>query len=157
MKFTIKEVKATFNASAILTPAEKMQRRLLSQFGGYTRVIMRNSIKQASGNEKSQPGSPPLWHRGRISYRDTIFFVVDMREKDVVIGGALLTGTAANGQTVPGILEHGGTAMIRVGKGNAVKKIPVTIRARPHAQPAYDIAIKKKLPGLIAGGIMREV
>ena len=163
---TLKNVKTLFNTKAILTPAEKMQRSLLSKFGGYCRTVMRNSIKQAPGPDKhARPGDPPYYHKHAraINYRDTIFFVVDWASRSVTIGGVLLSGTAAGGKPVPGMLEHGSatlgvqsdTAKVRTDKGRA-KRIPGNVAPHPHSRPAFDKAIKKKLPELIKGGIMKH-
>lgn len=155
---TIKSVKLLFNQKAILTPAEKFQVKLLGQMGALTRTITRRSIRPAtSKRQRSQPGQPPVSHSGPINYRDTIFFVVDAKKKEMVCGGVLLSGTAARGQAVPGTLEHGGVMIRASGKLGRYQQKPLNIQARPHTGPAFAKAVKMKLPDLIAGGIMREV
>ena len=160
---TLKDVKLTFKPKAITDPAERATKKLLSSFGGYCRAVMRSSIKRARGpHHHAPPGSPPLYHDGgSINYKDTIFFVVDSKAKNVVIGGVLLSGTKADGKPVPGILEHGGAEMgvepersKRKGEIHGVKR---HAEPHPHAEPAFEKAVKKKLPDLIKGGIMREV
>lgn len=152
---TIKDVKILFNQRAILDPADRFQVSLLRQMGALTRTICRRSIRPASRRRQvSQPGQPPLYHGGPISYRDTVFFVVDERAKEMVCGAVLLPNTKARGQAVPGILEDGGLVMKANHRGQVR---PVYVRARPHTHPALDIACKKKLPDLIKGGLMREV
>lgn len=158
---TLKNVKLTFNQKAILDPAERATKKLLSSFGGYCRAVMRSSIKQARGpHHHAEPGKPPLYHPGGLNYKDTIFFVVDPRAKSVLIGGVLLSGTKANGDPVPGVLEHGGAQLgvhpQRSKKRGETHGKLVNTLPHPHAKPAFDIAVKKKLPNLIKGGIMRE-
>ncbi len=159
---TLRNIKVAMNPRAILTPAQKMKLKVLKEFGAYTRTVMRNSIKRARGpHHHAPPGSPPLFHDGgSVNYRDTIFFIADGKAGSVVIGGVLLSGTQADGDPVPGVLEHGGAAMgvrpkrsKRRGVGHGVL---AAVAKHPHAKPAFDKAIKKKLPSLIAGGIMKE-
>ncbi len=152
---TLKDIKIFFNPKAILTPTEKFQSTLRRKFGAYCRATMRNSLKRASGKrQRSQPGEPPVRQNGRIDFKDTIFFVDNPTDKTVVIGAVLLPGKDA-GNPVPGTLEHGGT----VTSGWLVRRLKrsITIQPRPYAVPAYDRAVAKLLPDLIAGGIMREV
>lgn len=160
---TLKDVKLTFNQKAILDPAERATKKLLSSFGGYCRAVMRSSIKQAKGpHHHAEPGKPPLYHTGGpINYKDTIFFVVDPKAKTVSIGGVLLSNTSAHGDPVPGVLEHGGAQMgvhaKRSKRRGENHGLLVHVERHPHAKPAYDKAVEKKLPDLIKGGIMREV
>lgn len=158
LNVTLKNIKIVMNTQAVLTPAEKFQNRLLKQFGAYVRTIARRSIKPANRKRQiSEPGQPPLFHRGRLTYKDTIFFVADAKRKEVVIGGVLLSDTNAE-TAVPGVLEHGGIAIFRQksGKSKAFRRT-TRVKPRPHMQPAFDKAVEKFLPELIRGGIMREV
>ncbi len=149
LAITIKDLKVVFSEKTILTPAEKMQTTTRKGFGAYCRTIMRNSIKQASGpKQHSAPGQPPFHHGGPTNFKDTVFFIDDPHAKKVVIGAVLLPGRVALSPT-PGVLEHGGNVL----SGKRVSYLA----ARPHAQPAFDKAVTKMLPKLIAGGIMREV
>lgn len=158
LNLSIAELKVVFNARAIMTPAERFQTRLRRDFGAYCRIVMRNSLKMASRpHQVSEPGATPFRHGGDgkgTDYKDTIFYADDPQRKEVAIGAALLEGTAAAGQSVPGALEFGGQIIKWRDKTRTVR-IAVYVRARPHARPAYDIAVQRKLPGLIAGGIMR--
>lgn len=160
---TLKDVKLTFNSKAITDPAERATKRLLQSFGGYCRAVMRNSIKRARGpHHHAPPGSPPYFHDGgSINYKNTIFFVVDPGAKTVTIGGVLLSGTKAEGKPVPGILEHGSTKMgerpTRSKRQGELHRKLVETLPHPHAEPAFEKAIAKKLPELIKGGLMREV
>jgi hypothetical protein len=159
---TLKELKVKWNSKAILTPAEKFQVKLLKEAGAYTRMIQRNSIKRAANRkDRSQPGQPPKHHGtpllGGDGYKGTIFYDVDVRKKEMVCGAVLLQGTSANGQAVPGALEHGGVLLVLTGRRFARRKVAVDYRARPSAVPAFQKMIDKKLPRLIEGGIMREV
>jgi len=159
LAITLKNVKIAFNQQAILTPTEKFEQKLLQQFGSYCRTVMRNSIRRASRpGQHAHAGQPPLYHdhHGRINYRDTIFFIVDARRREVLIGAVLLHDTASHGQAVPGILEKGGTEIVLKRSGLFRTRQTIQVKEHPHAQPAFEKTIKKKLPDLIAGGIMRE-
>jgi len=163
INLTLKDVKLTFKPKAITDPAEKATRKLLTGFGGYCRAVMRHSIKQARGpHHHAPPGMPPYYHDGGpINYRDTIFFVVDARAKNTTIGGVQLSGTRAEGKPVPGMLEHGsaavGVAPERSKRQGDLHGKLAHVQPHPHAAPAFDKAVKKKLPDLIKGGIMKEV
>jgi hypothetical protein len=157
--FDLKSVKVAMSEKAILTPAEKWRLRTLKEFGGYCRRVMIHSIKHARGpHHHAEKGKPPLYHDGgSINFRQTIFFIAG--KDDVVIGGVLLSGTKANGDPVPGILEHGGAKFgaIRLHQKGTSPHAVKAIHEHPYAGPAFKKTIEKKLPSLIAGGVMREV
>lgn len=158
----IEDLKIQWDSKAILTPAEAFTKRLLDRFGAYCRRTQANSIKQASRKRfVSDPGKPPVYHLGQgllaKGFKSTIFFASDYRAKEVSIGPVLLNGTAgANaGSLVPQTLEKGGVAIILSGRrGQRKVRRTIQVRARPSAQPAFEKTIKKKLPELIAGGIL---
>lgn len=157
---TLKDVGLHFNTRAIMTPAEKAQNKLLGKFGGATRRTQQNSLKRGKigprgGKVHSQPGSPPFRFSNRPDIKNTVFYFVDRPSKDVVIGMVLLSGKPRGGQAMPGVLEHSGHASITSGVAGKKRIIPVD--SRPSATPAFQKTIKKQLPGLIAGGIMKEV
>lgn len=157
---TLSNVSIHFNAKAILTPAEKAQKSLLNKFGGFTRRTQRNSLKRGKigprgGALHSKPGEPPHRHSNRPDIKNTVFYFVDVAAKDVVIGMVLLSGKPRGGRAMPGVLEHSGQASIKTGVRG--KQKIVTVESRPSATPAFQKTIKSQLPGLIAGGIMREV
>ena len=139
-----------FMKPAIMTPAQKMQQNLLKDFGFYTRRIQMNSLKTGKGS--SAPGMPPHRHSTRSDIKRTCRFHVDIAKKNVVIGMELGDGKLGGDRAMPGVLEHSGVAEVKAGKG--MKRIIVA--ERPSAGPAFDKAIKAKLPKLIEGGIMRE-
>jgi len=165
-----------FHEKQILNPVEKMQFNLLQGFGAYTRTIAKNSMidmyvrgdkkKERSRNRKlkkagflgamnsnavSKPGNPAFSKLGQI--KKFIFFVSDIKEKNVVIGPEKLYGMEHT-NTVE-ILEYGGTAQIFVGWPKRVSKT-ANYRPRPTMHLAFEKAMKKKLPGLIRGGVMRH-
>jgi hypothetical protein len=168
----LNDLKVLWNSQAIMTPAEKFQSRLLFQFGSYCRNVQRNSIKKANRRRAvSQAGEPPVYHEvqlpGGIGYKGTIFYAVDLRNKSVSIGPVLLSRKAAiGGRPPPEVLEHGGVAYLVISRAAKVRRRhisetlsvrPINVRARPSAGPAFRKTVDKKLPALIAGGIMREV
>lgn len=161
----IEDLKIQWNSRAILTPAERCTKRLLGSFGAYERAVWRNSIRRASRpGQRSTPGEPPL-HHGTLStgqgFKGTIFYAVDMAKKEVACGPILLNGTtsivAAGGRPLPQVLEEGGSTVILSGPRRARKKRAAVFRARPSKMAALEKTVQKKLPDLIAGGIMREV
>jgi len=147
---TLSNVKFQFNKGAILTPAEKATKTLLNKFGGYCRRIQMNSLKRGKPGQVSQPGKPPLRHSRQVDIKNTVFFFTDVPRKEVVIGMVLLEGK--RGEPMPGVLERSGTSRIK----SRGKIKTVRVQARPSATPAFDKTIKKQLPALIEGGIMRE-
>ena len=157
---TLSDVKFHFNQKAILTPAEKAQKKLLDKFGGTVRNTQRNSMKRGKvgprgGKVRSQPGNPPFRQSDRLDIKRTVFFFTDAKKKDTVIGMVLLSGRPGGDRAMPGVLEHAGQAEIKAGRG--MKRKTINVRERPSSVPAFEKTIKKQLPGLIAGGIMREV
>ncbi len=156
--FTLKNISIAFNEKAILTPAERLQQTIRKKAGAYTRATMRNSIKPGRPGQVSLPGQPPLYHPNkRVNFRDTIYFVDDATEKRVFIGAVMLDGASGGGDPVPGTLEHSGMTLRWTGHGSNRRRQPVNVRARPHAQPAFGKMVKRMLPDLIRGGLMREV
>lgn len=176
---TITEYKAWFNAQAVLTPAERFKLKLFKEFGAYTRTIAKNSMidvqvggdakKMAkrdrkvgragfiiSGGEKvSKPGAAAFSRLGWI--KQFIYFAADKDE--CVIGPALLSGVKSRGAVEA--LEHGGVEQLSIAKWVNGQRVQLTVTAQYKARPtmglAFNKAIDKKLPKLIAGGIMREV
>ncbi len=152
---TLSDVKLYFDQKAILTPAEKFQKNLLDKFGLTVRKTQKNSMKRGLPGQASAVGKPPLRHSTKVDIKETVFSFTDFREKNVVIGMVLLSGKPSGDRAMPGVLEHAGTAQI---VNRATQKIKtIMVQARPSAQPAFEKTIKKQLPGLIEGGIMREV
>jgi hypothetical protein len=153
IEITLSSVKTFFDQSTILTPAEKAQLRLLKGFGSYCRKVQRNSMKRGTRNQRSKPGGAPLRRDPKVDIKNTSFFFVDGAAKDVTIGMVLLKSIskhrAFGSVPMPGQLEQGGTMQ----KGRRA----VQFEPRPSAHLAFNKAIKEKLDGLIAGGIMREV
>lgn len=158
---TLDKVRGSFNPKAILTPAQKMTKKLLDKFGLTVRRTQMNSMKRGKigprgGKIPSQIGKPPARHSRLLDIKRTVFSFTDVPKKDVVIGMVLLAGQPRGDRAMPGVLEHSGTATIKTGRGMARTK-NVTVRERPSSVPAFQKTVKKQLPALIAGGIMREV
>ena len=179
LMLTIKEYKLLWNAQAILTPAEKFRIRLFKEFGAYTRSTAKNSMIDVqvgndakklkkrdrklnkagfiiSGGEKvSKSGAAAFSRLGLVKRH--IYFVAD--KDNVVIGPALLHGVKSKGAVEK--LEHGGAEQLTVRQWIKGQRVQLTVTAQYKARPtmglAFDKAIDKKLPKLIAGGIMREV
>lgn len=155
IQVTLSNVKMMFNAKAILTPAEKFQNKLLGKFGGATRKTQQNSMKRGAPGQVSAAGKPPLRHSHNPDIKNTVFYFVDVKKKDVVIGMVLLA--RRHYEPMPGVLEHSGRQQVSLRRGRGSKRRVVDVRARPSATPAFKKTIDKQLPALIAGGIMKEV
>ncbi len=178
MMLTLSEFKVVFNQKAILDPADRARNKLLKEVGAYTRTVAKNSmidmavakgnakklksrdrkIKRAGfkvgadGSQVSKPGNPAFSRVGWV--KQHIYFAVDKDAKNVVIGPAKLNGTKS--QHAIEVLEYGGIEQIFL--GGPKRRISVTAKyePRPTMRLALAKTIQKKLPALIAGGIMRE-
>ena len=163
---TLDKVKGSFDASTILWPTKAFVKTLLHKFGGYVRQTQRNSMKRSKigplgGPIPSLPGQPPRRRPGKNpDIKETVFYYADPVRKDVVIGMVLLRNKSAMGEPMPGVLEYGGTSIIRTGRwskktGNAGRGMKaITVAPRPSAVPAFKKAVKKYLQDLIREGIM---
>lgn len=151
---TLKELKVIWNDKPMLAAADRAKHNTLSKFGGYTRKIAKNSIKTSNDpNKHAPPGKPPIGHNGNPRYKDWIFSFVDKTRGEVVIGAIKLP--RKDSQIVPENLEHGGNALIPKKRSwRKSKKIAVQMQARPHMKPAYDKAVEKLLPQLLANSIV---
>jgi len=150
--FTIDQAKGLFfDPKKILDPAEKATQQMLSKFGGYVKRTAKNSIK--TSEEFSKPGQPPKSRGGKVRYKDFVFYVYDRALKEVVIGAVLLPRKTST--KVPQVLEYGGTKEANEFKGRVHKKIATSQTERPHMRPAFDKAVKRLLPELIANSIVK--
>ena len=114
----------------------------LTRAGAYVRGVAQRSIKQDA--EYAPPGHPPHTRRGKL--RESIFFAVEQRQVNAVIG-PVATRLGQIGR----IHEHGGRYRVRK---KASKKGPAfgTYPKRPFMKPALDIA-RPRLPSLWAGSV----
>lgn len=98
-----------FDRSAVLDRLDKMKAGGLKQCGAVTRRIARNSLRRSPN--PSRPGQPPKIHGTDSLLKKFIFFTFDPGSFSCLVGPARINSsmTAAAGDTVPGILEHGGT------------------------------------------------
>jgi hypothetical protein len=161
-----------FDRGAILTPAQKAEKKILSRIGAYTRTTAINLIKMGGAKEKSQAGEPPISHtsivnllppnkrkppkKGKIApsgYKTTIFFTWDQTSHAVVIGAVLLDRT--DDVHVPELLEFGGDELIWMGYGQTLRQVVAHYEARPHMRPALRAAMAK-LKQYMEGAIMDE-
>jgi hypothetical protein len=142
---------AKFDASPILSAADRAEKKLLMQFGAYVMRTAKRSIKKGGPREKSMPGEPPVGHGSEL-YANFIAFAHDPARHEVVIGSQLLSGTL--GDVAPEKIEYGGVEALIVGKWPFRKRIVVNYEARPAMRLAYDAAVKKFLPQLIENSIV---
>jgi hypothetical protein len=167
----------------------------LRRFGGFTRSVIRRSMKKGGqvaprsrwpnelkaliGNGRdsagkfqgageldilprpriaSRRGRPPRYRQTRL-LKDKIFFIVATTGRSVVIGPQVWgmhdpAGTLEHGGEIGGPLGYrrewvawwdGGKRKIRlVAKGGR----RIRIKPRPYVEPAYDLALDSKVPGL---------
>ncbi len=163
---TLQDFKLTFNPPALLDPAMKFRRRVFQEFGSYCRTVAKNSMVDTSNTKKvsragfilsggnrqtSKPGTAAFSRLGFV--KQHIYFAADTTQ--VTIGPAKLEGLKAADNALD-VLEHGGTEQVFMGRRVRISKT-AQYRPRPTMGLAFVKAIDKKLPRLIAGGIMREV
>jgi len=73
----------SFNAAAVMQPAQRAARRVFPQQGAYVRGIAKRSIRRRANRRKSSPpGRPPYTHTGAI--KRAVLFAAGA--DDVLIG-----------------------------------------------------------------------
>ena len=122
-----------FDRAAVMSAADRAERRVLSRFGAFVRRGARSSIRRRKS--VSRPGSPPSSHTGLL--KRNIFFIYEPSRSNVVIGPILLNKAT----DAPVLLEHGGSVTRR----RRGKRVRVTYRPRPFMGPAFERE-KPKLP-----------
>lgn len=130
--------KLFFDKTPITKEMDRKSIKTLAKFGAFSRKIAQQSMKTKKGH--APPGSPPYSH-GNKYLKKFYFFVVDKKEKSVVVGPVLLS--KYSDIRLPKVLEGGGRISKRLRSG----KVKVSqIAARPYTAPAT-----KKHLGSIAG------
>lgn len=103
-KITIK-----WTPQQLLKRLEKKQIKVLFKQGAYLKKTMQRSMRYAGEKKKaSKPGEPPLAHKDNPKgplLRKLIAFYVDDVGKSVITGPGLI----GSGQSVPRVLDKGGT------------------------------------------------
>jgi hypothetical protein len=149
-------VETFFDRAGVIAKIRRKELKVLRGVGGYSRKVMRNSMK--SGGKKgavSSPGEPPRYH-GRGLLRRLIFFGLEERSMSVAVGPALLASShkpieqrrksrsiavyadyRKGGVTMPQLVNEGGQALrvTRFPSGRTTKR---TIRYA--ARPFVDLA-----------------
>lgn len=128
-----------FDRQKVQNAMDRTQARILIRFGALVRIIARRSIR--SSRKSSPPGQPPRSHEGSLKRR--ILFVADIKRRDVVIGPERI---GSSNPPVPGLLEHGGTAMRRGRHDKAAR--PTRYEPRPFIGPAGRVALGQ-LPSIV--------
>lgn len=95
-----------FDAPRVIGAVRADTRLVLSRFGAFVRTTAQRSMPKRL--RASKPGQPPSTHEG--SLRRLILFGFDTTENSVVIGPVPLPKTSG----APGVLEHGGQALVKV-------------------------------------------
>lgn len=105
--------------SKVFKALDRKRQVVLLRTGGYTRTIMRNSMKRAKKGPGggSKPGQPPRYRIGTL--RNKIAFGFDPRTESVVVGTEnFRTKTKpAGGKTTAELINEGGTARITTPAG----------------------------------------
>jgi hypothetical protein len=150
-----------FDRSAVLDKVAKMKAGGLKQCGAVTRRIARNSLRRSPN--PSKPGRPPNVHGSDSLLKKFIFFTFDPGSFSCLVGPTRINSsmTAAAGDTVPAILEHGGTTHFRGGSYLDTTSTTGRVRRRMYAavaryvqpRPFMEPALQKaadKYPRLFA-------
>lgn len=131
------KAKSYFRETVVAQAAGKANVKALAKFGSFVRRTAKSSIKPAGKKRKvSLPGEPPRSITGLL--KKPLFFIVEPREQNVVIGPILANNkaTAKNDGTVPETLEHGGRVTYPA-RGNR-KRRTVKVAPRPYMGPAME-------------------
>ena len=141
---SIEQAKAGFfDRKAVLSDADRKQKKVGGAWGAFTRTVARRSIRARKGTSKE--GQPPFSHVGLL--RQWILFAWDAARKSTVVGAARLNKPGL----APATLEHGGSTVLlrrKPRRGEPARKT-VQIRPRPYMAPAAAKG-NAKLPGFIA-------
>lgn len=112
---------AFFDREAVLNAIDKKTKKVLSDFGSYTRGVARRSIRRRKKyTTVSPPGKPPYGH-GQNLLKTNIFHGYDKDAKSVVIGPARLYGK--NKGHAPSAMEYGSRFGRKVNPRRRVRKI----------------------------------
>lgn len=136
---------AFIDRAAVGRTMDRVTRGFFARFGGYTRSVIRRSLRKYSG-KASAAGSAPKSRRGFIK-RNT-FFTIDPTTGSLVVGPAAIGGLRSETLRV---LEEGGTVRRKVGRRRRGKNgrfngpdhretQSVDIDARPYVDPAWNKA-----------------
>lgn len=160
---------------AVLEKTSKAARRVMMRWGGFVRTWARRLLRRRK--KVSPPGQPPSVHsRDKVANLKNILFAYVPQRESVVVGPAglnqvNLVGTSR--QTVPGILEQGGTVTIHEESPNQglhwfrrdlrrtakswklYRTRRATYEPRPFMGPAYRAGLAK-LPEWLAGSVTRR-
>ena len=130
-----------FDRKSLASSVDKATRRVLSKFGAFVRTGARSSIRKRKS--ASPPGKPPSSHVGLL--KKFIFFSYEPSERSVVIGPALLNRptSAADGLTIPQVLEEGGPTILQSRSRRARRRRRVQVAKRPFMGPAFEAEIPK--------------
>lgn len=145
-----------FDRTNVIKRVGQQRARFLNRAGAMVRLTARRSIRKSKGT--SAPGEPPKSH-GQHLLRSKIFYALDPRRNDVVIGPVKLNKPG----TAPATLEHGGTATVmkyrhvRDKTTKVVRRVPVepkevVIEPRPYMGPAL-VKVRPQLSRLWASTV----
>ena len=161
-----------FDREAVMSAVDRKTHKALRWAGGFIAKVSRRSMKPAGkSNKVSSPGEPPRYHTKQL--RDNIFFWYLQPQKTVRAGPTDINqkNSWGMGQTVPQVLEFGGTVRMMEAQKNGTWQradlrsrrrlggLPMRVRTaryrpRPYMQPALDKAIANdKLPKRWAMGV----
>jgi len=164
LKFEANQAKAFFfHGPKVRRHVDQLKTRGLKRCGAVTRTIARRSLRYSQS--ASKPGQPPKVHGSDSMLKEFIYFVFDADRFACVVGPAR-TNAARDlpvGDTVPGVLEHGGTIYFerrvffdRSESSNRVRRriveaVTRRLEPRPFMEPALRTA-QERYPKLFAEG-----
>ena len=142
-----------FNKAEVIREIGKTNAQVFGAFGRDVRREGQTSIKSGGRKEvQSAPGQPPRSHSGRL--KRGILFASDPLTRRVVIGPILQPPTFVDGDgqplgndTIPSVLEHGGSIYNTVRRGKRIEKQVVKIAPRPYMTPALG-KVLPRVPSL---------
>jgi hypothetical protein len=165
MMLTMDMKASFFDRQAVIKSVERVEHRTMSRSLAYIRTTARTRVLRRR-KKASQPGSPPSVHsRDNVATLKNIWFAYDQRRSSGVVGPLKLNGSRSayaspNGNTVPGLLEGGGTMTVteesfksenkyrpvrssrRTDKRKKYRRRIINVRPRPFMQLALDREIQ---------------
>lgn len=128
-----------FDSKKVRKAMSRAKRRALSRAGAFVRRRARSSLRRSK--KSSQPGDPPRVHVKGPSLKSILFYY-DTNSEATIVGPIKFNAKQTNVRpargTVPGLLEHGGIALVRERSGGRWRERRVKVEPRPFMVPALE-------------------